>query len=242
MKKGHTTQSQTSLHKDHRERMRNKYLELGLDKMEPHEVLEIMLYNVIPRMDTNPIAHRLINTFGSFYGVLDASAEDLMKVEGVGKTAALFLKLFPDVRRFYEADKQKNKKIFNTVDELGNYLLPGFMGRRNELVLMLTLTSKNEVICTHILTEGSLNSATFDVKKIIGGAIRDNAAKVVIAHNHPGGLATPSKTDKDSTLKIKNLLNLLDIELLDHIIYADDDYVSMSLSNMLDKDYSITKF
>ncbi|MBQ7015085.1 MAG: DNA repair protein RadC [Clostridia bacterium] len=221
------------LHKNHRERMRNKYLETGLDTMDPHEVLEIMLYNVIPRQDTNPIAHRLINTFGSFHGVLDASVEDLMKVEGLGKNAAVFLKLFPDVRRFYEKDKQKNKKSFKNVDEIGDYLLPGFMGKKQEMVLMLTLSAKNEAICTHILMEGSLNSASFDIKKIVGCSIRDGASKIVLAHNHPGGLATPSVTDRKSTLKIMNMLQMLDIELIDHLIYADEDYVSMSLSGLL---------
>ncbi len=222
-----------SIHKDHRERMRNKYLEVGLDKLDPHEVLEIMLYHAIPRHNTNPIAHRLINTFGSFSGVMDASVEDLMKVDGMGKTSAIFLKLFPDIRRYYEADKQKNKKDFKNLDEIGEFLFPRFMGRREETVLMLTLSSKNEVICTHVLTEGSLNSASFDMKKVVGGAIRDNAAKIVLAHNHPGGMATPSRADRDSTLKIKKMLQLLGIELLDHFIYADDDYISMSLSNLL---------
>lgn len=223
-------------HENHRERMRERYLLNGTDGMEPHEILELMLYYTIPRCDTNPIAHKLIDTFGSFSGVLEASAEDLAEVDGIGKKAAVFLKLFNDVHRVYETDKVKNTKQLKSLEEIGQYLMPRFIGRRNEIVLLLCLDSKNEIICSHIMFEGSVNSAAFDIRQLVGTAIRTNAASVVIAHNHPGGMALPSFKDIQTTRRIMNILNQLGIQLTDHIIYAGKDYVSLAQSQDLNRD------
>ena len=242
MKKTPVQKTDPFVHKNHRERMRKKYLKVGLDKLEPHEVLEMLLYYVFPRQDTNPIAHNLINTFGSFHGVLEADVEDLMQVDGIGPAAAIFIKLFPDVRRFYETDRQKNRKSFNNLDEIGDYLLPGFMGRKNEIVMMLTLNHRNEPISTHFITEGRLNAVAIDIKKIVIVASRDNAAKIVIAHNHPGGLAGPSRADVNTTMEIKKVVQILGMELLDHFVYADDEYISMTLSNLIPKSDSYSEF
>ncbi|MBE6891045.1 MAG: DNA repair protein RadC [Ruminococcaceae bacterium] len=222
-----------NVHENHRERMRERYLLNGTDGMEPHEVLEMMLYYTIPRSDTNPIAHRLIDTFGSFSGVLDASADDLAKVCGIGSKAAVFLKLFNDVRRVYETDKVKNTTRVTSFDEIGQYLMPRFIGRRNEIVMLMCLDSKNEIICSQILFEGSVNSSTLDIRKLVGIAIRTNATSVVLAHNHPGGLAVPSIKDIQTTQSIMKILNQLKIQLTDHIIYAGNDYISLAQSENL---------
>lgn len=216
--------------------MRDRYIQNGTDGMEAHEVLELMLYYTIPRCDTNPIAHKLIDTFGSFSGVLEASVEDLAEVEGIGKKAAVFLKLFSDVHRVYEIDKVKNTKQLRSLEEIGQYLMPRFIGRRNEIVLLMCLDSKNEIICSHIMFEGSVNSAAFDIRQLVGTAIRTNAASVVIAHNHPGGIALPSAKDIQTTRKIMSILNQLGIQLTDHLIYASNDYVSLAQSQSLNRD------
>ena len=224
-----------NVHENHRERMRDKYITQGADGLDPHELLEIMLYYSIPRSDTNPLAHKLIDTFGSFSGVLDAAPEDLATVEGVGKKTAVLLKLFLDVQRAYKEDQLKNIKRFSRIDEFGEYLLPRFIGRRNEIVVLMCLNSKNEILCTNILFEGSVNSALFDVKKLVSTAIRVNAASVVIAHNHPGGIALPSSKDIETTVQVLQLLNSLGIILRDHIIFANDDFVSMAQSPILER-------
>ncbi len=216
--------------------MRERYMLNGTDGMEVHEVLELMLYYTIPRCDTNPIAHKLIDTFGSFSGVLEASVEDLAEVEGIGKKAAVFLKLFNDVHRVYETDKVKNTKQMKSLEDIGQYLMPRFIGRRNEIVLLMCLDSKNEIICSHIMFEGSVNSAAFDIRQLVGTAIRTNAASVVLAHNHPGGLALPSTKDINTTRRIMGILNQLGIQLTDHIIYAGNDYVSLAQSQDLNRD------
>lgn len=225
-----------NIHENHRERMRERYMANGTDGMEVHEVLELMLYYTIPRSDTNPIAHNLIDTFGSFSGVLEASVDDLAAVNGIGNKAAIFLKLFNDVHRVYETDKVKNTKHLKSLEDIGQFLMPRFLGRRNEIVLLLCLDSKNEIICSHIMFEGSVNSAAFDIRQLVGTAIRTNAASIVIAHNHPGGLAIPSLKDIQTTRRIMNILNQLGIQLTDHLIYAGNDYVSLAQSQNLTHD------
>ena len=219
-----------NVHENHRERMRDRFIQNGVDSMPPHEVLEVLLYYVMPRCDTNPIAHELIDTFGSFSGVLEASVEDLAAVKGIGKRTAVFLKLFLDVNRFYEVDKTANIKHFSTIEEVGEFLKPRFIGRRNEIVFMISLDSKNDIIAAQILFEGDVNSATLNIRQMIGTAIRLNAASVVIAHNHPGGVAVPSSKDMETTEYLFAIFKSLNIRLLDHFVFAGKDFTSIRQS------------
>lgn len=224
-----------NIHEDHRERLRERYIKEGVDGMEPHTVLELMLFYIFGRQDTNPLAHELIDTFGSFSGVLEAPVEDLAAVKGMGNKSAVFLKLFLDVYRVYLTDKKSNVKKLSTVAEIGDWLMPRFIGRRNEIVMLLCMDSKNEVISTNILFEGSVNAATFSVKALVSTALRVNAAGIVLAHNHPGGLALPSKKDVVTTLRIKFVLESIGLTLIDHLIFAEGDFVSLAQSNLLNR-------
>ena len=145
----------------------------------------------------------------------------------------MFIRLFNDVHRVYEIDKVKHTKQFRSLEAIGQYLKPRFIGRRNEIVLLMCLDSKNEMISSHIMFEGSVNSAAFDIRQLVGIAIRSNAASVVLAHNHPGGLALPSIKDIETTRRIMSILNQLGIQLTDHLIFAGDDYVSFAQSREL---------
>ena len=229
--------SETSIHKGHRERMKKRFMESGLDSFTDIQVLELLLFYVIPRRDTNPIAHALLDRFGSLSQVLEAGVEELEKVQGIGHEAAVFLHLIPSVGRYYMVDKTMHTKILNTLDQCGQYLLPYFFGRQVETVFLLCLDAKCKVLCCKEVGEGSVNSAGISVRKIVETALAANATTAVLAHNHPSGIAVPSAEDRQTTNRVAAALKAVDIHLADHIIVADDDYVSMALSGHRFDDY-----
>lgn len=216
-----------SIHKDHRQRVRERYLKEGLDGFSEVQVLELLLFYVIPRQDTNPIAHRLIDRFGSLHQVLEAPVEELEKVEGIGPNAALLLSLITAVARVYAVNRTEKQKILRTIEDCGEYLKSFFIGRRSEMVYLLCLDAKCKVLGCREIGEGSVNSANVPIRRIVETALGLNATSVVLAHNHPSGIALPSGEDVLTTHRVAAALSTVDIVLVDHIVVADDDYVSM---------------
>lgn len=216
-----------SIHKDHRQRVRERYLKEGLDGFSEVQVLELLLFYVIPRQDTNPIAHRLLKRFGSLYQVLEAPVEELEKVEGIGPNAALLLSLITAVARVYAVNRTEKQKILRTIEDCGEYLKSFFIGRRSEMVYLLCLDAKCKVLGCREIGEGSVNSANVPIRRIVETALGLNATSVVLAHNHPSGIALPSGEDVLTTHRVASALSTVDIVLVDHIVVADDDYVSM---------------
>ena len=215
------------LHDGHRQRLLQRFLREGLDGFDEHNILELLLFYAIPRKDTNELAHRLMDDFGSLAGVLDASAQELRLVEGIGENAAAFLKLLPELTRVYYSQKQQ-ELCLDSSEKAGRFLLPRFIGRQEETVLLTCLDGKCRVLSCTVLHKGSLNSSEVNVRKLLSSALKYNAAAVILAHNHPGGVALPSPEDLSTTARIKTALEAADIRLLDHIIVADHDYVSLA--------------
>ena len=218
------------IHKDHRSRVRTRFLQEGLDGFNEHQVLEMLLFYCIPRRDTNIIAHNLINRFGSLAQVIDAPVKELAKVDGVGEGAAVFISFLNQLDRYYNTNKNQQLRILNTIEDCGNYLLPYFNGRQKETVYMLCLDAKCKVLSCRLIEEGNVNSAGISIRKIVDMALTENATSVVLAHNHPSGLALPSDEDIDTTMKIAKALRFVDVILTDHIVVADGEFVSMVLS------------
>ena len=219
-----------SIHEGHRQRLKQRFLEEGLDKFTDIQVLELLLFYCIPRKDTNPIAHALLSHFGSLSQVLEAPVEELRKVEGVGESAALFLHLTTEVSRFYLVDRNTRVTILPSIDHCARYLLPFFFGRRNETVYLLCLDAKCKVLCCREMGEGSINTAGISVRKIVETALGVGATTVVLAHNHPSGVAVPSGDDIQTTRRLAAALAAVEVNLADHIVVADDDWVSMAQS------------
>lgn len=219
-----------SIHDGHRKRLKDRFRREGLDHFQEHEVLELLLFYCIPRKDTNPIAHELITRFGSLAQVLEAPPEELAKVPGMGESAATFLSLTTAVGRYYLVNRTIQTVILSTVEKCGEYLVPFFYGRRNETVYLLCLDAKCKVLCCKEVGEGSVNSAGISVRKIVETALGANATSVVLAHNHPSGLALPSGEDIQTTRRVAAALDAVEINLVDHIIVADDDFVSLAQS------------
>ncbi len=224
-----------SIHDGHRQRLKDRFLNEGLEHFQEHEVLELLLFYCIPRRDTNEIAHALLERFGSLAQTIEASIEELKKVPGMGENAAAFLSLLGAFDRYYQVNKNANIKILRTIEECGAYLIPQFVSRRNETVLLLCLDAKCKVLCCKEVGEGSVNSAAVPIRRIVEMALGANATSVVLAHNHPSGLAIPSGEDVQTTKRLAAALASVDIELADHIVVADEDYVSMTHSGLYNR-------
>jgi DNA repair protein RadC len=221
-----------SIHDGHRQRLKDRFAQEGLDGFEPHQVLELLLFYCVPRKDTNLIAHKLLDKFKTVEEVLTATPAELKKVTGVGENTANFIALLQALER-YRQDHQTNRPvILNTVEQCGRYLVPKFHNRRNEMVFLLCLDAKCKVICCKEVGEGSVNSASIPVRRLVEMALAANATSVVLAHNHPSGLAIPSEEDICTTRRIGFALNSVEIQLVDHIIVADGDFVSMAQSGL----------
>lgn len=223
-----------AMHDGHRQRLKERFVLEGLDNFNELQVLELLLFYAIPRLDTNPLAHRLLKRFGSLSQVLEAPIEELQKVEGVGPNAAALLHLTTEVGRYYMVNRAMQNTVLSTTDKCGEFLAPFFHGRRNETVYLLCLDAKCKLLCCREVSEGSVNSAGVSPRKVVEIALGANATTVVLAHNHPSGIAVPSAEDVQTTYRVANALNTVEITLADHIIVADGDYTSMMHSGYYD--------
>ena len=216
-----------SIHDGHRQRLKDRFLREGLDGFSDLYVLELLLYYCVVRKDTNPIAHALLDHFGSLPAVLEATPEELQRVPGVGKETATFLTLIPQVGRYYQVKRAEPGTILRTINQCGHYLMPYFCGREHETVFLLCLDAKCKVLGCKLVGEGSVNSANIPIRRVVEIALNTNATTVVIAHNHPSGLALPSDDDIQTTFRLAKAMEAVEITLADHIVVADDEFVSM---------------
>lgn len=223
-----------AMHDGHRQRLKDRFVLEGLDNFNELQVLELLLFYAIPRQDTNPLAHRLLARFGTLSQVLEAPIEELQKVEGVGRNAAVLLHLATAVSRYYMVNRAMQNTVLSTTEKCGEFLTPFFHGRRNETVYLLCLDAKCKLLCCREVSEGSVNSAGVSPRKVVEMALGANATTVVLAHNHPSGIAVPSAEDVQTTYRVANALDAVEITLADHIIVADGDYTSMVHSGYYD--------
>lgn len=223
-----------AMHDGHRQRLKEHFVREGLDNFNELQVLELLLFYAIPRQDTNPIAHRLLAKFGTLSQVLEAPIEELERVEGIGHNAAILLHLSTAVGRYYMVNRAMQNKILSTTEKCGDFLIPFFHGRIKETVYLLCLDAKCKLLCCREVSEGCVNSASVSPRRVVEIALGANATTVVLAHNHPSGIAVPSAEDMQTTYRMANALATVEITLADHIIVADGDYISMAQSGYYD--------
>ena len=221
-----------SIHAGHRQRLKERFLKDGLDNFEEHQVLELLLFYGIPQRDTNEIAHELIRKFGSLPKVLEATPEELSEVKYVGDNVTTLFRLITAVARYYQVSCAMREEILTSIEACGRYLVPFFYGRPNETVFLLCLDAKCKVLCCEKVGEGSVNSAGVPVRKIVETALKANATSAILAHNHPSGIAVPSGEDVQTTRRVAMALDAVEIGLVDHIIVADNDWVSLAQSGL----------
>ena len=216
-------------HEKHRARLRETFRKAGADDMPDHNLLELLLFYSIPRKDTNELAHRLISTFGSLNGVFDATYERLLEVEGVGESSALLLSTIPALCRRYVEGSVSGKINLSEPEDAILYVVKKFYGNhKREIFYMLCLDGVGNLINCCKMSEGSAGTVVVDKRYVLETAIRNNADKVIFAHNHPNGVAVPSKNDLSLTSELGSLLNGLGIRVADHIIVAGGDSISLA--------------
>ena len=220
------------LHDGHRARSKEKFRRYGLDGFADHEVLELLLFYAIPRRDTNELAHRLLEHFGSLQSVFAAAPEELAAVEGMGENAAVFLSLLPALHRRLNCGAVE-ERIINTVEDAGAFFLHLLCHERRESLYQVCLDKKGKLLLCCRLSSGTAAVTPVGVREVVETALRCDASRVLLGHNHPSGVALPSREDRQATEQIAQALRTMDITLMDHIVVADGDFVSMAASGML---------
>lgn len=221
-----------SIHAGHRQRLKERFLEEGLDSFTEAHALELLLFYAVPQKDTAPMAHALLEHFGSITGVLEAPVSALEAIPGIGKNAATLIQLITAMSRYYMVHRTASHTILPTVNSCGAYLLPRFFGRRKETVYALSLDARCKVLACKLLGQGTINSTGVPLRTIVEYALSSGATSLVLAHNHPSGIALPSQEDIDTTQRLATALDAVGVLLADHIIVADDDFVSMAASGL----------
>lgn len=218
----------------HRERLRERFEKGGFKGFHDYEILEFLLTFIFRQGDVKPLAKELIKTFGSFAKVLDAPVEELERIKGLGKVSAINLHAFREIMAFYFRDNvANNKEQITKMSGLIQMLRANIGHKPNEVLFAIFLNAKNEVLETKELGEGTVSQAAAFPRKIVEEAIRLKATSLILAHNHPGGIAAPSDHDLNITNEIKNALSLIDVTLQDHIILANNEYYSFNRNEML---------
>lgn len=215
------------MHKDHRKHTKDRFLSEGLDSFEPHNVLELLLFYSIPQKDTNETAHMLINRFGSLSAVFDAPYDDLLTVPGISEHSATLIKLIPAISRRYAMEKNSKVTKLSSIEDIGKYLVARYLGVTEETMLLLLLDNKFGLIDCVKVHEGSVNSSAITMRKLIETALFKRASMVVLAHNHPSGVALPSSDDLFTTQQVKRAFDLVEIGMLAHIIVAGDTFTNI---------------
>ena len=221
------------MHEGHRQRKKDLFAQHGLSAFADHEVLELLLFYAIPRRDTNELAHRLLKEFGSLDRVLNAAPEELRKVKGMGENAALLLHLVPAVMRRASETAAPSEQILNSVEKSGAFFLSRLREQRQEVLMQVCLDAKGKVLSCRQVASGGVDAVSFSARQIVDNALRAGASSVLLGHNHPSGIALPSEEDRAMTLQVQKILGSMGICLVDHLVVADGDFVSMAASGML---------
>ena len=212
------------MHEGHRARIRDRIIKEGTDNFEEHQLLEALLFYSIPRVDTNETAHMLIERFGSLANVLAASNEELMSVKGIGESTAALISLIRGISRKIAMSGNTSRQVFDSMGKVCRYLSNLYVGVNVERVyLMLFDNAMHLIDCAHIC-DGTVNTATMIPRIMVEKALFKRASAVVVAHNHPGGLAVPSGDDIATTDQLRAAFELMGIQMLEHIVIAGNNY------------------
>ncbi|MBQ4051371.1 MAG: DNA repair protein RadC [Oscillospiraceae bacterium] len=217
-----------NIHVGHRQRMRDEYEQKGLDHLPCHRVLEMLLHFAIPQRDTNNLAHELIEIFGSFSQVFAASIETLASVKGMTRNAAVLIHMLPEVNRRIVEDQLNREWVLDNNKAIAEYLSKRFVGRTRETVMLLCLDNSCRLIACRVLNEGNAATTQLSIRQLCEAVFQCGCHNVVLAHNHPGGLARPSNQDIRLTERLFSILHSLDIRLLDHFIVTETQCESMA--------------
>ncbi len=217
--------AEENVHKDHRQRLKNKFLKGGLELFDPHEVLELLLFYVLPQQDTNKIAHDLINRFGSLSYALDAPYEELVKVNGIKASGATLLKLIPEIGAYYNLDKVKRGETFNSIEKIAEYCVYKYLRESGEKLDIMLFDSEMHMLGFEKLAAGSQCSVDINIELVGKLVFGYNASGFILVHNHPSGTPYPSMADMELTRYVHSVMKPFGKMLLEHLIVAGNKYV-----------------
>lgn len=219
----------SNIHKGHRVRLKERFMQEGLKNFEPHVVLELLLFYAVVQRDTNEIGHKLIKEFGSFSAAVDADVEDLMRIDGITKNVATLLKLVPEMSRYYFKDKINLKIPVSTPQELADAVKPLFLSKKNECAYVVCMSGDYKLVAFEQINEGGLDFCFIKPITVVQAALKHNVTNVSLAHNHmsQGGVLMPSMSDINSTKSLIQALEPMDIKLFDHIIVSGEKHISL---------------
>ncbi len=213
----------------HRKRMRETFMKAKGDDLPDYQIVEMLLFYVLPRVDTRVLAHELMIRFESLSALFDASPEEISSVKGVPENFAVLLKLIKTCSDRYKYEKVKLSDYVD-IPDIGSLLINYYAGFKMETLTMISVDSSGQYIAFDVVGNGRGDSVTASVRSIIEIAIKRGANGVILAHNHPSGIAIPSKNDVETTKEVKSILNKVGVQLIDHIVIENHDYVSMAQS------------
>ena len=222
------TQNNDEFHKNHRKRMRKRFLQNGFEGFADHEILELLLFFAIPRCDTNPLAHAILKEYKTLANVFEADATSLAKIPGMGENSATLLSMIPHLMRAYEQSKCKRDRLLHDTESIGRYATSILMGKTNEEFALITLDSNRRVQWSGIIAKGTLDQIEAYPRLVVAEVLKHNAKNVVLAHNHPSGSLTPSIADKATTETLVALLASIGVSVIDHLIVCNNRYYSMA--------------
>lgn len=217
-----------TVHEGHRERLRDSFLAHGLDNFHEVQALELLLFYAIPRRDTNPLAHVLLDRFGSLKGVFSASDRELCEVPGVGKSTAALILMVPQILKRSRVTAAEKIKLIRCGRDAAEFLRPRLDTEKEEVALMICLDAQMAVINCLELARGTVNAVDFSIRRMVEHAMKSRASYVILAHNHPAGSPRMSREDDAVTARAYKALELVGIRLYDHIIVAGDEYSSVN--------------
>jgi DNA repair protein RadC len=222
-----------NLHQGHRQRVKARYLEEGLDAFADHQVLEMLLFYCIPMKDTNELAHKMIREFGSLAGLFEADAKAICERCQVSENTAILVSLIPKLAGRYYKGKLGDRPVLGNPQAAGAYIKTLFAGRTYEAFYVISLDSQNRVNHATLVHEGTINEAPVYPRLIVEAALRHKANTIIVAHNHPGGSLRPSKGDIEVTKTIREATEAIAIRVVDHIIVAGDQFFSFADNGLL---------
>lgn len=221
-----STPPDTPHYKDHRQRLKQKFAESGIDAFHDYEVLELLLSYAIPRKDVKPLAKELLHKFGSLKGVVDAEVSSLEKIQGVSAHTAILIKLIKAMGTLYLKEKAKEKPQINCTTELLNYCKTYMGGLKDEQFCVIYLDAQNKMTDIETIQEGIVNQAVVYPRKVLENALKQKASAIIMVHNHPSGHVKPSDADIRLTKTIQETARILDIIVHDHIIIGENRFFS----------------
>jgi len=220
-------------HSNHRKRMRARYRKQGFEGFADHEVLEFILYYCYPRRDTNAIAHNMIKQFGSLHHLLESDVETIMTALNCTEGIAVFLNMMPKLAQRFFRNKWGSNVTIDNWNIAGEYVIDLFFGVNVEKFYVLCLDARFRLINAVLISEGTVDESAVYAREIIGAAIKNNAVKIILVHNHPGGSLKPSKNDNEVTRLIVDGTKIINLKIADHIIAAGDTYYSYAQRNQI---------